>query len=328
MTAITHGSTGTIKAEQMRDIAEKNPTSHGLLLFFALDPTLTKELEVPTIKKELKDRGVPVSETSLYDALQELEELGLGVIIWAKKDNGEDKFKRDYNLTRFAGRAFKADYLNDWKQRFDQEHESKIQLVDRRIHFQEPLEERRKSQKEAVGKAGRPKGYSHKLGRFMTKEELAAREFKMTHKNPRGRPAGWKKPGAEPRALSTKVKTTLTKVIKEKKYAHRGRPANYSLKLGRYFTPAELKQRELQKNVKKKVGRPVGWRKKPEDRVTPVRPTPKATLNMGNKAPVAGEVFNLALGGNRSIYMVIPKRFTKDDLALLNLNLEHFVKNN
>lgn len=57
------------------------------------------------------------------------------------------------------------------------------------IQFEISRLERRKYSKGP----GRPKGYSLKLGRYFTNEELAELANKKSTKRPVGRPAGWRK---------------------------------------------------------------------------------------------------------------------------------------
>lgn len=183
--------TTPIRAEQMRALATKNQTSQALMLYFALTNSPSVEFYIPSIIHELEDRGVKVNKDHVYDVLQEIEELGQGSIIYAK-NGGIDVFKRDYNLTQYASRAFTSEYLAEWKIQYQQNPNS-IKLVDPKIRFNE-VEEKTpgKAKKQVTGKIGRPKGYSHKLGRFMTQKEMELRNNKPHYKKA-GRPLGWRK---------------------------------------------------------------------------------------------------------------------------------------
>lgn len=312
----------TIKAEQMRVIAERNPTAHGLLLLLALN-TSTNSLEIPYIMRELKDRGIEVVEDKLYDALSELEELNLGSIVYAKKGEGNDTFMRNYNLNKYVKRAFTPQYLTEWETKFDQENEQvknlKTKLVDPSVKFQPTVEPVTPKKNKRYKRKGRPKGYSHALGRFFTAEELAAREERKKNPPPRGRPVGWRKYPENLGQFAQRMGSSPGK---------RGRPPGYSPKLGRPFTAKELAER----NKKNPRGRPVGWRKDPEQVVTKATPSVMKNSPSRSISPAMqmssknSRVLSIPLRNNRQIRIEIPPKLSKDEVALMHLNLEHLVK--
>lgn len=309
---MTQVNSDTIRAEQMRDIASKNKTSYGLLLYLAIQAENLREFNIRTIAHDLADRGIDVNEQHLYDSFQDLEDLGLGSIIYAKRGEGDDIFKRGYNLKMYARRAFPQDYLYNWESKLGQESDKKVKFVDPNFRFQRTVEEK-KEEKESSGRRGRPAGYSHKLGRYFTPEEMAAREAMKANPRPRGRPVGWRKPEDQ-----------RVTALKASSGGKRGRPPGYSPKLGRFLTPKELAAKT---KVPGKRGRPVGWRKNPSESVTPMqyvqRKQPENKREHVMQASKAGaRVLNIPLKNNREIRIELPKNLSSDEKALLKLNLD------
>lgn len=292
-----------VKADQMRELASRNKTSYGLLLYLALEAKTQETLNLTQVMNDLQSRGVEVNETHLYDTFQELEDFGLGSIIYAKRGQGDDMFKRDYDLRKYARRAFTVEYLYNWESKLGQEENSKVKLVDNKFKFQQTAEEKSEEKKNS-GRRGRPVGYSHKLGRYFTPEEMKAREAKMNNPNPRGRPVGWRK---YPEGAKRLAKTGTGK---------RGRPPGYSPKLGRFLTAQELIAKA--KNVPtNKPGRPVGWRKNTEKATPKFKETSYMTQNVSKM-----RILSIPLKNNRTIRIELPKNLNSDEKALLKLNLE------
>lgn len=300
---------GPIKAEQMREIASRNPTAQGLLLYFALNNNESQDLYIPAIKNELNDRGVNVDETQLYDGLQELEELGLGTIISAK-NGGPDVFKRNYDLTKYANRAFPQDYIAKWKIEFDRENEElksrKIKLVDPNFKFQQTGQEKLEEKKHSTGKRGRPKYYSLKLKRNLSEEEMKQREIEKANKphySRPGRPKGWRKFKIEtnaPQKLTTKLADFTFKGSQVRKP---GRPAGSKNK-------SSLTAQKLNEHMSNLT---------PPNRSEPVGQAAPQVLN--------GNIMSIPLGKTRFLQMQLPDGFNKKDLAMVHLILENMVDN-
>lgn len=294
-----------IKADDMRNIGNRNETSHALMLFFALNTSPSAEFYVPSIIHELEDRGIKVNNTDFYDAIDDLSDLGLGSVIRTKE--GVDVFKRNYDLNKWAGRAFTTDELAEWKVKYNQDNS--IKLIDTKYLTPIEIEEAKPKKSGYVHtgrRPGRPANWSLKFGRPFTEEEMRIREIEKAskkHYSKPGRPVGWRK----------------AKVVSNQ-------PSGLKASLGAFAIA----------NAKRSRGRPPGAKNKSvmtaeklKQHMQPVRVnrTPEAPVQQAAPQVLNGNMTSIPLGRNRYMQMQLPEGFNKKDLAMVHLILENMIEN-
>ena len=114
---IETSKTLNVKAEQMRSVAESSSIGAGLMMWLALRDRHSNDFKMqPTYSKILR-QGFKGDIQDLYDAVEMLQEIGLGSLVYAKKGSGQDdSFKWDYNLTHHCHKAFSKEFLEKIKE--------------------------------------------------------------------------------------------------------------------------------------------------------------------------------------------------------------------